>query len=127
MIVTDSRVVAYVSSRLGVGICEPCTAMGIEKDGKIVAGAVFNCWTGHDVQLTIASEPGAITRSFLKAMGIYVRDQLGCGRVTFETEQPFVIEMAKRLGAQTEGRKRNLFGPGRDGIVLGILKEDWRF
>ncbi len=60
-------------------------------------------------------------------MGRYVGELMGCGRVTFVTEQPYVIDLAKRLGAQTEGRIRNHFGSGRDAILLGILKEEWVF
>ena len=128
MIVTDERVRRFVADRLGEAeLYPPLTCMGIEKDGKIVAGAVFNCFTGYDCHFSIAADPGAITRSYLREMGRYVRDQLECGRVTFITEQPFVVDLAKRLGAEVEGRLRNHYGEGRDATVLGLLKEDWRF
>jgi hypothetical protein len=108
-------------------IYPPFTAMGLERDGRIVCGAVFNCFTGFDCHLTIAAEQGAITRRFLKEMGRYVGEQMGCHRITLVTEQPYVIDLAKRLGAQTEGRIRNHFGPGRHALLLGILKEEWIF
>lgn len=127
MIVTDARVAEYVGAKVNQVIYPPWTAMGVERDGKIVCGAVFNCFTGYDCHLTIAAEKGAITRKFLKEMGRYVGELMGCGRITFITERPEVIDLAKRLGAQTEGRIRNHFGSGRDAILLGILREEWIF
>lgn len=126
MIVTDERVARYVSEKLNRAYCPPYTCMGIEKDGRIVAGAIFNVFEGNDCHFTIAAERGALTRSFLRAMGQYGRDQLQLDRITIVTEQEFVADLARRLGAQNEGRLRNHYGPGRDAIVLGILKEDWR-
>lgn len=126
MIVTDERVARYVGERCGTVIYPPYTAMGIEKYDRIVAGVVFNCFSGNDIAVTIAGERGAFTRSFIREVGHYVFTQIGCLRMSITTEQPNVIELAKRLGAQTEGRKRNHFGKGRDGIILGILKEDWK-
>jgi RimJ/RimL family protein N-acetyltransferase len=99
--------------------------MGVEKNGAIIGGVIFNCFTGGDVAVTVAGE--RFTRGFISAVGNYVFTQMGCLRMSVTTEQPKVIEIAKRLGAQTEGCKRNHFGKGRDGIVLGILKEDWKF
>jgi len=127
VIVTDNRVARYVSQKIGRGLCPPFTCMGIEKDGEIVCGAIFNNFTGYDMELTIASERGAITRAFLVAMGKYVRDTNRCGRVSITTEQPLVAAMAKRLGGKVEGVKRNFFGPGRDATILGIIKSEWRF
>ena len=98
--------------------------MGIERDGQIIAGVVFNCFTGHDIAVTVAGGP--FQRGFIRAVGHYVFEQLGCERISITTQQPHVIEIATRLNAQTEGRKRNHFGKGRDGIVLGILREDWK-
>lgn len=118
-------VAKFVGDGCSTIICPPFTAMGIERDGEIVAGVVFNCFTGHDVHVTVAGE--GFHRGFLRAVGRYVFDQLGALRISITTEQEHVIDVAKRLGAQTEGRKRNHFGRGRHAIVLGILKEDWKF
>lgn len=118
-------VAKFVGDGCSTIICPPFTAMGIERDGEIVAGVVFNCFSGHDVHVTVAGE--GFHRGFLRAVGRYVFDQLGALRISITTEQEHVIDIAKRLGAQTEGRKRNHFGRGRHAIVLGILKEDWKF
>jgi hypothetical protein len=106
-------------------VVEPYTALGIEHHGRIVAGVVFNVWTGPDVQLSLAAEPGALSRRFLRRVGHYITEELGCTRATIETEQPHVIELALRMGGEIEGVKRDLFGPGRDGTVIGILKKGW--
>jgi hypothetical protein len=125
LIVTDERVARFVGERCGTIICPPFTAMGIERNGHITAGVVFNNYTGHDVEVTVAGE--RFTRGFIAAVGKYVFETIGCLRISITTEQPKVVELAKRLNAQVEGVKRNRFGAGRDGTLLGILKEDWGF
>lgn len=124
-IVIDDSVARFVAETCNLVLCPPFTAMGIERDGEIVAGIVFNGFTRHDVHVTVAGR--GFTRGFVACVGRYVFRQLGCLRMTIETEQDAVIDYAKRLGAQTEGRKRNHFGKGRHAIVLGILREDWKF
>lgn len=125
MIVTDERVGRFVADRLGYALCPPFTAMGIEDGGVIKAGVVFNSFEGCDIALTAAGE--GWTRAFLDAVGRYVFDQLGCLRMTAVTEQPEVEALAKRLGGEVEGRLRHHFGRGRDGVIVGILREDWRY
>lgn len=127
MIVTDGRVAQFVGSQVDRVIVPPFTAMGIEQDGQIVAGVVFNCFDQFDVCVTVAGDRGCFTRKFIKAVGEYVFGQLGCLRMSIVTEQDHVIEISHRLGAQTEGHKRNHFGQDRDATLLGILREDWKF
>lgn len=123
MIVTDDRVARFVGSQIDAIIYPPFTCMGIEKDGEIVGGAVFNCFTGHDVELTLAGK--VWTRRFLRAMGEYAFKQLGCGRIQMTTEQEDVARLAERLGAKREGVLRDKFGRGRDGIALGVLEKEY--
>lgn len=125
MIVSDERVARFVSERLGFGLCPPFTAMGIERGGQIVAGVVFNHFEGADVHVTIAGE--GWTRGFLRAVGTYVYDVLGCERLTAVTACEKVAAFGARLGGQFEGRLRSHFGPGKDGIIVGILREEWRY
>ena len=127
MIVYDApRVAAFVGMHVGAAIVPPFTALGLERGGELVAGCIFNVFTGPDIEVTVAALPGGITRAFVRACGRYVFAQLGCERVTFTTEHPNVVNLAHRLNAQTEGRKRNQFGKDRHGVVLGLLKEDWK-
>jgi RimJ/RimL family protein N-acetyltransferase len=125
MIVSDERVARFVSERLGFGLCPPYTAMGIERDGEIVAGAIFNHFEGADVHVGIVGT--GWTRRFIRAVGTYVFDTLGCERITAITRDDAVCDFARRLGGEIEGRLRSHFGPGHDGIVVGILREEWRY
>ena len=125
MIVSDERVARFVGERCGTIIYPPYTCMGIERGGRVTAGVVFNNYTGLDIEITVAGK--SFTRGFISAVGQYVFEQIGCLRMSITTEQPKVVDLAKRLNAQVEGVKRNRFGAGRDGTLLGILKEDWGF
>ena len=125
-IVTDDRVAKFVGDRCETIIYPPFTAIGLEKDGRIVAGAVFNSFTDFDIEVTVAGECGAFTRRYIRSIGQYVFGQLGCLRLSITTQQPHVINIARRLGAQTEGCKRDHFGKGRNAMMLGLLREDWK-
>lgn len=125
MIVADERVARFVSEEVGFGLCPPYSVIGIEKDGMIVAGVLINQFEGHDCHITVAGK--GWTRGFIETVGQYVFEQLGCIRVTLTTEQPLVVSLAVRLGGQVEGCLRNHFGPGRNGTIIGILREEFRY
>lgn len=124
-IVTDERVPKFVGERVGTIIYPPFTSMGIDRDGEIVAGAIFNCFTGTSCQVTVAGT--GWTRGYMVAVGRYVFDRLNCLRMTVTTEQPAIAGIALRLGGKVEGTLRNEFGQGRHGTVIGILREEYRF
>jgi hypothetical protein len=122
----DPRVADYLAEKLQTTLHPPFVTIGLARNGAVVAGGLFNIYTGPDIQLTIAAERGCVTRGLLRAWKHYVIEQSGCLRVTIETEQPAVVDMALRLGGKIEGIKRHLFGLGRDGYVVGILGTEWR-
>lgn len=125
MIVSGEGVAQFVSAGVGAAICPPYSTMGLVRDDRLVAGVVFNQFEGFDVHVTLAGK--GWTRRFVRLVGEYVFRQLGCLRMTATTEQPEVISYAQRLGGQVEGRLRDHFGPGRDAIIIGILRSDWKF
>lgn len=123
MIVTDDRVAQFVSERLGFALCPPFTAIGIERDGTIIGGVIFHCFEGAAVHVTAAGS--GWTRGFMRAVGRYAYGQLGCERMTVTTASEQVARYAERLGGVREGVLRSQFGPGRDAILIGILRGDW--
>lgn len=125
MIVAGENVAKFVSDSLGVGLCPPYTAIGIERDGKVTAGVIFNVFEEVDVHVTVAGK--GWTPNFMRAVGDYVFGALDLQRMTIVTEHAKIAELAVRLGGQIEGRLRNHFGVDRDGIVAGILRDEYRF
>ena len=123
MIVTDDRVARFVGAQIDSIIYPPFTCMGIERNGEIIAGVVFNCFRGADIEVSVAGQ--GWTRGFIKAVGEYVFGQLGCVRMQIITEQEKVAAIAERLGGKREGVLRNKYGRGRDGILVGILEKEY--
>lgn len=124
-IVSDDRVVEFVSRKCGVAFMPPMSAMGIEREGEIIAGVIFNCFEGSDVHMSVAGH--GWTKGFLADVGHYAFDVLNCERITTLTEQTKVVLLAERLGGQVEGRLRNHFAKGRDAFVVGFLRDEWKF
>lgn len=124
-IVEGDEVARFVSESIGVSFVPPFTTMGIEKDGEIVGGVLFNVFEGSDVHVSIAGH--GWSRGFCVAVGQYVFGQLGYERMTAVTEIPKIVKIAERLGGKVDGLMRNHFGKGRDAFVVGILKEEYRF
>nr|WP_223216509.1 GNAT family protein [Rhizobium mesosinicum] len=114
-----------VSRLVGKAFVAPFTAMGIERDGEVIGGVVFNVFEGTDLHVTVAGR--GFNRSFLADLGAYVFQQLGCERMTVLTEQVRIVRIAEKLGGEIEGLLRNHFGRDRDAYLVGILKDDWKY
>ena len=125
MIVSDDRVAVFCSEKLGVLFHPPFRCLGIERDGEVVAGVIFNVFEDHDVHASVAGT--GFTKGFLAECGHYVFSMLGRRRVTIITENPRVVRLAERLGGSIEGCLREHFGEGRDAFIVGILKDEYRY
>lgn len=125
MIVADDRVARFVSDRLNFTLCPPFTTMGIERDGEIIGGVLFNQFEGADVHFTAAGK--GWTRGFYRAVGDYVFRTLGCERMTATTASEKVAQLAEKLGGKREGLLRSHFGPGKDAIIVGILRHEYLY
>lgn len=125
MIVSDGRVAEFVAEATETLFYPPFTCLGIERDGRIVGGVVFNVFEAADVHVSVAGS--GFTKGFLAECGHYVFAVLGLRRATVITEQPRIVRLAERLGGQVEGLMRDHFGEGRDAFVIGVLKDDYRY
>ena len=126
-ILVGARAEDWIGEQVGRPICQPCVVLGLEVDGEMAGAVAFNNWTGANVFVTVAGSPKAWTRIFLNRLARYAFGELGCERVTMTTEHEHVAALCRRLGGQQEGTMRSAFGRGRDGLIFGILRDEWRF
>lgn len=126
MIVYEPRqdIAAWVGQRCGVTFHPPYTAIAEVKDGRIVAAYVFNCWTGHDVEVSLAAD--RLSRTLVKTAFSYVVNTLKCSRATFKTRSDNLQaqKLLERFNARLEGCQRSFFGDA-DALIYGIMKEDF--
>lgn len=106
-------------------------AIGYEQDGRLIAVCIAERWTGPDIALHIAAEPGSrwCTREFLGACFRYAFHQLGCRRVTgyVPASNTKARRLDEHLGFVYEGRLRGASLDGDDLLILGMLVNECRW
>jgi RimJ/RimL family protein N-acetyltransferase len=128
----DERVCQWVAQRLDVSNWGPDpVGIGLEQDGELIAGVVFNQYDEANVNMHIASEPGKnwLTREFLTCCFAYPFVQLGVNRVTglVRTDNLPAQKFDEHLGFKREGLVRRAYTDGTDMIVYGMLKEECKW
>lgn len=108
-----------------------CSAIGWEREGRIVAAVVFDQFYWPSICGHIASDGSRTwaSRDFLRAMFDYPFRQLQCSRITAPVADGNgdAIRFLVRLGFKEEGRLRRALPGGRDRLIYGILKEDCKW
>ena len=104
------------------------TAIGLEKDGNLIAGVVFEDYRGTNCTIHLAGIPRSgwiVNRLFLKAIRDYIYRNLKCTRLTApvpENKRAF-IGMLLRFGWEVEFvQKRGHYGQDLIYFVLWLDK-----
>lgn len=120
------RVAAFVAQR--TDCCQfhpPYQAIGWEgEDGTLLGGAVFNNYTGANIEVSLAGR-GAMTRQAFRDMARYVFGQLRVRRVTAHCKaqgNARLINQAVRGGFAKEGFRSRWFLDD-DGVALVMFPE----
>lgn len=123
----DQEVAAFVGNLLGREFVPPFTAIGVEEQGQLAGGAVFNTFTGPDVEISVAGFR-CWRRGVFRAFAHYVFVQLGCVRctVSVRANDRYTQVLAKKFGFRIEGVKRRGFGD-QDSIIFGLLAGECRW
>ena len=126
----DERVTNWVAERVNEDDFGPATAIGLEKDGGLVAGVVFNMYNGPGICMHVAGTGKEwLTRDFLYRCFAYPFIQLECNRVTglVRVDNMLAQKFDEHLGFVREGVIRRGASDGTDFILYGMLKEECRW
>ena len=129
-IVTDdpARVCKFVSERIGAEDWNNCRAIGLERNGELVAGVVYDYFTGVNICMHIAARPGRrwMTKKFLWFIFYYPFVQLGVNRLTGIIPESNIdsVRFAEGLkNCHLEARLENAH-PDGDMLIYRMWKKD---
>lgn len=128
----DEKVARWVGERLArdAEAFVPCKAIGISKNGKLIAGVVYNNYVGHLIEMTIASiDKRWCSGHNLRALFSYPFIQLNLKRVQAlcSANDEGVQMFLKRLGFIHEGTHACAYHDGSDALSFGMLKNQCKW
>jgi len=131
-IVTDpARVIDYVTQFFPLVRSEGQAGIGLEENGELIAGVVYDDFNGSNVWMHVAASPGKkwLNREYLWFCFHYPFNQLGVNRVSgwVEVNNMEARRFDEHLGFKAEAV---LEGAGRDGqdvIIYRMWRHECRF
>ena len=104
--------------------------IGLLKNGKLIAGVVFNNYCKSSICMHVAAtEGGWLNKEFLRACFRYPFHQLKVNRITalVRTDNEAALKFDTHLGFKKEGLIRRGDDDGCDLHLLGMLPEDCKW
>lgn len=128
----DREVAAWVGARIPhFALHDGQTAIGVVKEDRLVAGAVYERWNGVHVEASIAAEPGArwADRRTLHALFHYPFVTLGCLALTalVPSSNPVSLNLVTKMGFEPEALIRYAAWDGSTLIAMKMLRERCRW
>ena len=125
------RVMRFVADRVGERELFGYAAIGLERDGELVAGVLFEQHNGPNVMMHVASDGSRhwMTPAYMSACFRYPFLQLGVNRISglVRADNADAQRFDERLGFVREGIIRRGAADGVDLLLYGMLREECRY
>lgn len=120
------RVGEFVAQHVGNANWGAYTAIGLERHGALLAGVVYDGFTGPNIAMHVSALPGRrwMVRDYLYAVFAYPFIQLGCRRITgpVSATNTDALRFDFHIGFEYEATLRGAV-PDGDLILLVMWKE----
>lgn len=131
-IISDpARVYDFVSRLMPLNVVAGMKGLGLERDGELVAGVIYEGYNGFNVWMHVAAVPGRswLNRGYLRYCFEYPFIELGCRRVSgyVEARNQDARRFDEHLGFRQEAVLSGAASDGGDVILYVMRREDCRF
>lgn len=131
-IISDpGRVFAFCKERMPVSLVAGMKGLGLERDGELVAGVLYEGFNHHNVWMHVAAEPGRswLNKEFLRYCFHYPFVELGCKRISgyVEARNADARRFDEHLGFRQEAVLQGAASDGGDVILYVMRRDDCRY
>lgn len=131
MVGDPARVHAFFNSIEPYPLRVDMRAIGLERDGQLVAAVLYDSFNGHNICMSVAAAPGRqwMTREFLRYAFHYPFVELGAKRITGIVRETNLDarRFDEHLGFTEECRMRGAAEDGSDVIAYVMWRHQCRF
>lgn len=131
LISNPARVFAFVSQIMPMAMVEGMKGVGLEKDGELIAGALYEGYNGHNVWVHLAGAPGRkwMNRQFLWYGFHYPFNEMGVKRLSgyVNASNTDARRLNEHLGYEEEACLKGAAPDGGDVILYVMWRENCRF
>ncbi len=126
-IISGPSVGEWVAVRIGGTYIPGSTAIGLEKDGEIIAGVTYESWNGKSIMAHMAVS-GRLTPAFVAAIFDYAYKVCGVEKVILPvgSTNEKSIRLVENMGFSEEARIRDACPEG-DILIYTLSKSACRF
>ena len=125
------EVLHFVKSIMPFSAVEGMKAIGLKKDGKLVAGCIFEGYSGPNVWVHLAAVPGKrwMTKQYLRACFEYAFVTLGVKRLSgyVNASNHEAIRLDEHFGYKREAVLKGAAPDGGDVILYVMWREDCKY
>lgn len=127
-----AAVAAFMKQHLpGFAVAERQRAIGLRRDGELVAGVIYEGFNGRNLWMHVAAVPGRrwLNREYLNACFRYPFQVCGVDRVSgyVEASNHDARRFDEALGFKEEARLKGAAQDGGDVILYVMRREDCRY
>lgn len=128
----DKRIIDFVANRVDEQeFLKPAGAIGIEKNGELIGGVVYDCYTGSNVMMHVASggNKNWLHPAYLYFCFAHPFNTLKCNVITglVREDNKQALDFDINLGFKHTGRLPQACSDGTDILILTMLKQDCRY
>lgn len=126
IVFNSKKVEQWVAASVGSTDCSAAASFGVERDGEILCGVIYDNFNGANIFIHLSAVPGyQFTKGFLRLVFGYAFDCLKVKRITgvFSSANEKVKRFGERLGFKFEAVLKDA---SKDGdLLLYVLRREW--
>lgn len=131
MIVSElRRIWEFVTLQTGVPLSTAMKALGLERNGDLVAGVLYDAWNGPNMWMHVAITPGAyLGREFPRYVFEYPFNEVGCKRLTgwVEASNERALRFNRAIGFEIEATLKGAASDGGDAHMMVLTPDKCRW
>ena len=126
-----ARVFEFVNRYVPLDPVGGTKCLGLERDGELIAGVLYEGFNGRNVWMHVAAKPGEqwMTKSYLRYCFHYPFNEMGVDRVSGYVHEDNLAarRLDEHLGFELETRLRGAAPNGGDVLLYVMWRDKCRF